>query len=240
VEHGRNGGFPASWAMNSYLHGQNMITQFISIARDVSAVVALWVAIYGIDSWRREHRGKRQVELAEDVLALFYEARDAIMYMRHPFVRSSEVEDIKQTEDESEQQWEARKNASVVFKRYNDRQELFSRIHSLRYRFMAQIGHREAEPFDELRKIVNEILFAARSLARLWPKNYFSTDQQREEHYARIEKYEAVFWEGLESEDQISKRLAKTVVDMERYCRDVIEGKGTIHYWVNRRLGKRR
>ena len=210
------------------------------MARDISTLIALWAVIYGIDSWRREHRGKRQTELAEDVLALFYEARDAITYLRHPFVRAGEVEDIKQTDNETERQWEARKNASVVFKRYNDRQELFNRIHSLRYRFMAQIGHREAEPFDELRKIVNEILFAARSLARLWPKDHFTTEQQRDAHYARVEKYEAVFWEGTECEDPITPRLAKTVEDMERCCHGVIEGKGTLYYWINHRLGKRR
>ena len=43
---------------------------------------AAGVAIYGIRSWRREFRGKRQIELAEDVLALFYEARDAITAIR--------------------------------------------------------------------------------------------------------------------------------------------------------------
>lgn len=104
---------------------------------------------------------------------------------------------------------------------------------------MAQIGTSQAEPFDELRKIVNEIFSAARMLARLWPRNHFRADEQLEEHYKKIQKYEAVFWEGLEEEDQIAKRLAKTVADMERYCRDVIEGKGTIHYWINL-LGRRR
>lgn len=62
-----------------------------------------------------------RVELAEDVLALFYEARDAVAYLRHPLVLSGEIEDMKKAENETEPQWEARKNASVVFKRYNER-----------------------------------------------------------------------------------------------------------------------
>ena len=52
--------------------------------QQVSLLVGIWVAIYGIDSWRREHTGKRQIELAEDALALFYEAADAIQNIRHP------------------------------------------------------------------------------------------------------------------------------------------------------------
>lgn len=29
----------------------------------LSVLIGIWVAIYGIDAWRREHVGKRQLEL---------------------------------------------------------------------------------------------------------------------------------------------------------------------------------
>ena len=129
----------------------------IAILKELSLLIGIWVAIYGIDSWRREHKGKRQMELAEETLALFYEARDVIAYIRNIFSYSSETEGIEKGENESEERFEARKQASVVFKRYNERQELFNKIHAMRYRFMAQIGKEKAKPFEELRKIVNEI-----------------------------------------------------------------------------------
>jgi len=50
----------------------------IAVLKELSLLIGIWVAIYGIDSWRREHKGKRQLELAEETLALFYEARDVI------------------------------------------------------------------------------------------------------------------------------------------------------------------
>ena len=42
------------------------------------------MAAYSLDAWRREFMGKRRMELAEEVLALFYQARDVIEQIRSP------------------------------------------------------------------------------------------------------------------------------------------------------------
>ncbi|GAB6163530.1 hypothetical protein JCM12298_26900 [Desulfothermus naphthae] len=113
--------------------------------KEVSILIGIWVAIYGIDSWRREYIEKRKIELAEEVLALFYEVKDVIRYIRHPVSLSKETEDIERGPNETDAQYQARKNASVVFKRYNEHIQLFSRLRSLRYRFMAQVGNGECQ-----------------------------------------------------------------------------------------------
>ncbi len=92
----------------------------IEVLKEISILIGIWVAIYGIDSWRRESIGKRKIELAEDVLALFYEARDVIRYMRHPVNLSHETIDIERGENETDAAFQARRNASIVFKRYNE------------------------------------------------------------------------------------------------------------------------
>lgn len=213
--------------------------EWIELLKQTSILLGIWVAIYGIDSWRREHKGKRQIELAEDTLALFYEAEDAIKHIRHPFSFLSETEDVERTENESEKEWEARKRASVAFKRYNEHQELFNRLYAMRYRFMAQIGKDEAKPFDDLRNITKEIMVAARMLSRLWAREHFTTEEKDEQHRKQVDKYEAVFWEGLKEEDQINSRLEMLIKEIEETCRKVISGKGTIHGLLNKRLFKR-
>lgn len=207
--------------------------------KEISLLIGIWVAIYGIDSWRREHTGKRQIELAEETLALFYEARDVIAQIRHPVSWGHETADIERGEKESEKNYEARKKASIVFARYNERQELFNKIHSLRYRFMAQIGKKEAEPFDDLRKIVNEIFLSARMLARLWARDHFRTDQDHEKHWEQIQKHEEVFWDGLSEEDPINKRLDFTIQTIESTCKKVISGAGTLHGFLNLPIHKK-
>ena len=211
----------------------------ISTLKEISLLIGIWVAIYGIDSWRREHKGKRQMELAEETLSLFYEARDVIAYIRNIFSYSSETESIEQDENESKERFEARKQASVVFKRYNEKQELFNKIHAMRYRFMAQIGKEKAEPFEELRKIVNEIFISARMLSQLWNRRHFRTPEQEDKHYKSIEKYEAIFYEGIEEEDPIIPRLNKLVSEIETTCKAIISGKGTLHSFLNKPLMRR-
>lgn len=210
----------------------DILTQF-------SVLVAIWVAIYGIDAWRREHVGKRRIELAEDTLALFYEAADAIRHIRHPASFGYETEQVERGENETEAHFRARKNASVVFHRYNQYQELFSTIHASRYRFMAQIGKAEAQPFDDLRGIVNDITMSARLLARYWPRDHFRTEQQEREHRERIDKQEAIFWEGAADSDPINPRLEQAIVSIEATCRSVIDGKGTLYGLLNRKLFNR-
>jgi hypothetical protein len=211
---------------------------WIQILQQISVLIGIWVAIYGIDAWRREHIGKRQLELAEDILALFYEAADAIRHMRHPVSFEHEIEAVKRGERENESQFEARKNASVVFHRYNEYQEMFNKIHASRYRFMAQIGKDESEPFNELRKIVNEITHSARMLSRLWPRDHFKTNDQWERHQNKINKHEAIFWEGIEEDDPINPKIDKVIENIEKNCQSAIPGKGTLHSFLNIKIGK--
>ncbi len=114
-----------------------MIMEILIGLKELALLVGICVAIYGIDSWRREHTGKRQIELAEETLSLFYEAKDAISHIRHPASYVSETDEVVKGENETKKEYDARKSASVVFVRYNSYQELFSKIHSMRYRFMA-------------------------------------------------------------------------------------------------------
>jgi hypothetical protein len=192
------------------------------ILRDIAVIIGIVIAIYNINSWRREHIGKRKIELAEDTLTLFYEAVDVIHYLRCPGGFTSETEDIKQMNGESEVAYQARKNASVLLKRYNEHQELFSRIHAMRYRFMVQIGKEEAKSFDELRKIIIELITSVRRLSRLWAAPTSRTEEQWTKHQQDVEKYESIFWEGLTENDPINLRVKKVLLDIERICHKTI------------------
>ncbi|MEO7559070.1 MAG: hypothetical protein ABIT23_02295 [Nitrosospira sp.] len=211
----------------------------LEVLNQFSAFIAIWLAIYGIDSWRREHTAKRQIELAEETLALFYEAADAIKYMRNPASYSSETEDVVKAENESDAGYRARKQASIIFKRYRDNKELFSKLHAMRYRFMAQIGKEPAKPFDDLRGVVNEIQSSASMLSRLWTRDDFQTPAKQEGHQKQISKYEAVFWEGLAESDPINPKLDELTRRMEKTCQEIIGGKGTVYSILNKRFGGR-
>ncbi len=194
----------------------NIIPALIyAVATCFAAVVGIW----GVRSWRREFRGKRQIELAENVLALFYQAKDAINAIRNIFGYMGEGSTRQPEENETKEQKEARDKAYVADERFKKHQEVFNKLSTMRYRFMAEIGKKQAEPFDEIRKIINEILIAARMLAELWaPRSRRHYDEEKQ---AQTKKYEAIFWwQG--SKDDISKRVDEVVADMDKTCKKII------------------
>jgi len=192
----------------------------------VATCFAGCAAIWGVRSWRRQFRGKRQIELAENTLELFYNARDAITAIRSILAYPGEGSTRQPEENETKEQKEARDKAYVAEERFKKHQEVFNKLHSMRYRFMAQIGKEQAEPFDEIHKIINEILVAARMLAYLWAPHrwQYSDEKKREKPLSQIEKYEAIFW-WAGPEDDIGKQVEDVVKKIETICEPIIAGK---------------
>ena len=138
---------------------------------DIAVIIASIAATYGILSWRKERdefTGKRNIELAEEVLTLFYEAADVISSIRSPFGFGGEGSTRKASENETAEEKEIYDRAYVVIERFERHQELFSKIHAMRYRFKARFGDEAIKPFDELHAVVNEVLFSSRKLRRHW------------------------------------------------------------------------
>lgn len=209
------------------------LTEMVTV---VATTIATMLALYGLDAWRREHAGKRRIELAEDALALFYEAQEALLHVRNPASFGYENQDLVRGDQETDAEYHARKQASIVFTRFATYSELFNRLYAMRFRFMAQIGKEQAQPFSELRTIANEIQIAAQMLARLWARNHFRTQEDFENHRRLVERYEAVFGWGLPDEDPILPRVATVIATMEHICQDVITGRGTLFGLINVRL----
>ena len=190
-----------------------------SIASGITCLAMIFTAFVawrGIKAWKWEFRGKRQIELAEEVLSLFYQARDVIESIRSPIGYLGEASTRKQVENETPEEKDALDRAYAVRERYEERREMFSKLQSLRYRFMAQIGKEEAKPFSEIRKVLNQILRASRRMALLCvPRHRPGREKKNVEK--QIQKYEAIL-EG----DEIKKRVEKAVSQIEETCRNII------------------
>jgi len=138
---------------------------FTNILQSISVIIAAIVVIIGVNAWRREYIGKRNVDLAEEVLELFYEARDVIRAIRSPFGVVGEGSTRNSGPNESPEEKQINDSAYVVFERYSKRQDLFNKVYSMRYRYMARFGKDSSKPFDDLNKIVSEIFSSAQMLA---------------------------------------------------------------------------
>jgi hypothetical protein len=202
-----------------------------------AVIVASIVAVFSINAWRREYVGKRRAELAEDVLAMFYEAADVIRDIRHPAAFQSETAEVVQGEGESEDAYQVRRRASIVHVRYARHQEMFNKLRAYRYRFMAYFGRESIAPFNELFSIVAQIQVAAGQLAHLWLRSHFHSEDDEIKHQDRIRRFEDIFWDTFEDTDPINTRLNSLIDQVELICRAEIIGSDKL---LNANWGKLR
>jgi hypothetical protein len=207
------------------------LKDWADIFQSASLILASFFAIYGIDAWRREYVGKRRIELAEEVLALFYQAKDIIETIRSSFGFKGEGETRKPGPQERPEDKEALDRAFVMIERYNKHQEVFSRIHALRYRFLALFGVEAAKPFVDLNLVINELLLAARRMARLSTRS----EADFEKHHAEMVEVDRIYYASTD-DDPIAPKVIALVNEIERTCKDIIESRRTLFSLVNLRL----
>ena len=168
--------------------------------------------------------GKRKIELAEDVLALFYEAKDAISAIRSLYGFQGEGSTRKPQEGETPQQKQVRDKAYVVYERFEKRQEVFSKLHSKRYQFIARFGAEKAKPFDDLWQIFIDIKCAADQLAEIWCELPYCDEEDKKTLRAQKKEQTNILYYCGRS-DPIVPRLEKIISDIEAICKPIILGK---------------
>jgi hypothetical protein len=180
----------------------------------LAAVAAGWAAIQGLGAWRREIVGRRKAELAEEVLAQFYRAKDILTWARFP---DTAREGGTAAGPEGERNTQLRAAASAPVEKLTQASQLFSELQASRYRFMAYFGEEAARPFAELGAIHNEIVTAANRLVRTFDKAASPPDTARRDA-----------WEGTigwrdKNGDPLACRLDRAVSAIERTCRPLID-----------------
>jgi len=200
------------------------------VLTSISVAIAAIAFVSGIRAWRREFVGKRRIELAETVLAFFYEAQDAIREIRNPISFVGEGSTRKRSEYESEEESRLLDQAYVVFERYQKREKLFAELRSMKYRVMATFGSEAGEPFDELNKVLNEIFASAHILGTYYWKKRRKMEKRQEirkykeemrEYEEKMRKHEAIFWFMGEDKDEITPRVQRAIEKIEKIARDV-------------------
>ena len=173
----------------------------IDAAQATAVIAAAVVAILGISAWRKEMAGRCRFALAEDVLRAFYEARDKIRDIRSAYEGVAEGSSRQKSPDESERQAKAFDRAFIKMERYKKERATFERLRALRYPFEAVFGSDAAKPFDEIERILQEILAAGDTLAGLWNHEIMDGDEDEPEKRKRNRDLTgeqlAVFWQGF-------------------------------------------
>ena len=226
--------------MNIFLRLSAIIEEMnlgiIELAESLAVIVAALVAIWGINTWRRE----KKYELAEDVLASFYEAKDKISIIRMPISFEEETKNRERDSSESPDQAKTLDRAYATIKRYNDNLEFFSKLFARRYRFRIRFGQDKEKPFYDLSKLIAEILTAIRMLGYLWNRQTQTHLRMKEGEAEKliedIEKYEAIIWEYMKEPDPINERVEEIISEIENTCGKVLRLKRS---WISKIFGRK-
>jgi hypothetical protein len=198
------------------------------LAKNISIIIGALTLISGIRAWKREYIGKRKIELAEDTLMLFYQARDAIRDIRNPFGRIGEGSSRQKASSETASETELLNRAYVAYERYQKHEDVFNKLQSTRYRFMARFGRDKESPFIELNKIVHDIFMSAHMLGTYyWQRQGRAKMEGKEfeKHLNEMHEQESVFWYQGEDRDKIGPMVENVIKQIEDITKSTLAEK---------------
>jgi hypothetical protein len=189
-----------------------------------SAAVAAYFGTRGLSAWREQTIGQKRIDLAEDILARLYRARDIIDHARNGFVMTGDADERPNRDHESDSERHYKDQWFVPFKRLGDESVFFSEFNSLRYRAIALFGKEHARTFDDLRQIVLRISRAAKQLMFRyeWTGDKPWIDPNGDDS-AYFESLKALVWSTHNENDPISIEINTIVAWAEQKLRPEIE-----------------
>lgn len=182
------------------------------IGQAVAVIAACWAIISGVGAWKREFIGKRKIELAEEVLATYFEVKDAIAYMRNPFSNGEEGKTRQRGANERQEESALLDRGYIVFERYNAKKDIFTKFSTLKYRFMASFGSETESIFKDTSTLLNRIFVSAQMLAtHYWQRQgrVQMSDEEFKRHLEEMHSHEGVFWDRMKEDDEIRSELKK-------------------------------
>ncbi len=193
--------------------------ELATIAQMVAVIAACWAIISGVGAWKREFIGKRQIELAEQVLAKFFEVKDAIAYIRNPFSSSDEGKTRQKRDGETTAESELLDRGYIVVERYAKKENVFSDFNTLKYKFMATFGRETEQIFIDTNKALNSIFVSARMLATHYWQRQGRVQMEKDEfqkHLDEMHRHEGIFWDIGNDNDEIRVQLKAAQDKLEK------------------------
>lgn len=163
---------------------------------------------------------KRRVELAETVLADFYQMSDVLQAIRNPGSFSNEAEGRVAQPGETEGQAQNRNTYYVPIARIRTNSDFISGMMSRRYRSRAILSAEIDAAYQKVHEVIVRVQVSAGTLIRM--VDGYGEGRQRNE--ALWERCEADIWMGYVEPDQLADRMAQAVTAAESVCQRIITG----------------
>jgi hypothetical protein len=162
---------------------------------------------------------RRRAELAEKVLADFYQARRTIDIVRSPMIWAGEM-----VAEDGVAEDVVKNDGYGVMRRLREYQAFFAEMDAKRFMFGALFGTEATVPYDQFIKVYNRVFHAAESLLR-YRHDLDNPDLQQHIKNMRREAFSNVQLDdyGKETADRVSQAVEEAVATIEAICRPAVE-----------------
>jgi hypothetical protein len=206
-----------------------MLEQTQEIATLAATLIGIWIAASGLNAWKRETTGKRDIELCQKVIEMFYEAEQRMSTLRSPLYYAGEGSERQREDGEGQEETDRRNRVFAPLARLNKQLEFWAEFFSYQFRMRALFGETAVTPFD----LVSQALSHFRAAAITRYEGLRDSQSGLDVETRR----------GLErtistiGPDDIGKQMTKAIEEMEAICIPIV--RATRPAGLMRRLIKR-
>lgn len=180
----------------------------------VAAIVAGYVGIKGLGTWRRQLRGNTEYQLAKTLLTAIYELREAVSNVRHPFMHYSREPELAQEKlkelSEREREWHSL--AQAYQKRWAPVAAAKAKIEANILEAEVVWGRDILTKAEPLNKLIGELFWALQEHLEVMHPNYRNEKPEPEE---KRKRREIMYEFGDADKDEYKKQLQKLIADIE-------------------------
>lgn len=216
------------------------MAELVTLTQAGAVVMASWAIVSGVGAWKREFIGKRKIDLAEQVLAKFFEVQDAIAYIRNPFSSGTEGQSRQKGPAETAAETELLNRGYIVVERYQQKEQVFVEFNILKYKFMASFGKETESIFTDTTRAVNSIFISARMLAsHYWQRQgrVHMAPDEFERHLQEMHRHEGIFWDTQIPTDEIHTQLKAVLNRLEAVTAPCFQEPMRTYGWLTKWRG---
>ena len=183
---------------------------FMNILSSASVMMASLSAIYigckGLNSWEKENKGKREYELAEDVLSLFYKVESIIL--------SSRIQQSIFKENIIVSNFDPKVFAKHTLSCLNKNEDLFDKIKIKSFVFKTIFDEEKTRPFYDVIQLRNKLMTSSESILKNKSDDLNSDIDIIRKGYVIVEN---------DKKDEITEELNRIMESIKEICKPYIK-----------------
>ena len=195
------------------------VEDITSIIQAFAVSVVAIPAFLGLNSWRKEHVGKRKVQLAEETLSATYELQSVIEWVRHPASWGDEGNQRPNREEEPVNRRHLNDAYYSRIARLKAESKQFSSLKAIKPIFRAYFGDEAEASLQVLFTTRNQINLAVAALINQRDGDELPQDLRRH--------YESIIWDfsSPDQPDEIRRDVNRAVSEIEAICVPILRTK---------------